>query len=91
VWVPTQQFCGCTHKQTDRQTVLADQFPAITMLKIFVKLQLIMLQYYVMFHLKECIIFAVAVSLTGNLSCKIGSQVNVMLILKEIKQWQTVF
>ena len=32
------------------QTILAHQFPAITVLKIFVKMQTIMLQCYVMFY-----------------------------------------
>jgi hypothetical protein len=63
------------------QAILAAQFPAITVSNICVKMQLIMLQYYVMFHYKECI------TLAGNLSYTICSQVNVRLILKEIKQW----
>lgn len=69
--------------------ITANQFPVTNILKIFVGMNLIMLQYHVTFLLKENI-FAVASSLTGNLPFKICSTVDVFLNLKAMKHWETV-
>jgi len=62
----------------------------VTILKIIMEMPLPILQYHIMFLFKQQV-FAITLSLTRKLLFEICSLVNGLLILKEMKDLETIF
>jgi hypothetical protein len=64
----------------------------VTLLKVFVEMLPVPLQYYLIFFFrKDHILFTVASALMMNLLFEICSPVDILLISKELKHWETNF
>jgi len=77
-----KQFLGCVYRW--------HHFPVVTILKIIMEMPLPILQYHIMFLFKQQV-FAITLSLTRKLLFEICSLVNGLLILKEMKDLETIF
>jgi hypothetical protein len=65
-------------------------FPVVTIFKIIMEMVLTTLQYHIKFIFKQHV-FAITLSLTRKLLFEICSLVNGLLILKEMKDQETIF
>ena len=79
-------ICSCMAVYAD--DLLIHQFRGITVIKMFMQMHLFLLQFHIIFILKECARFACTSAL--NILFEICLPLNVLLILKKLKHQEAI-